>query len=420
MRLCIITLCAAGVLSAGIISTPTGPLWASGFDNTGIGSLDLLFDPARFALEGSYTYAVRNVEYESDNAQYVRDVTVDDFPPNVRPVTDGARKAHATPNLWNYSVGAKAALNDNLACLARLNNPGTILEELPEDWNGRFATIKTELTSLGYDLTCALSFSPTPGHKFSVIGGGKYIQTEINVLKLSALIGGISQAGVNLEGAGFGWRAGVAYEVPEYAIRASLFYDHEVPIEATGNIETLFPLQGIAEFAMPSALEMRVQSGIAPRWLAFAGVKWVNWSSLDKLTVRGGLTDYSFLQIDRIFNFSDGWTVTAGVGHQLTEKMQLGSSITWDQGIGGPYSDTWQFGLGGSYKLTEAVTWSLGGALVYKTAASGEFVGSETGLGPLIRPDRPSDWGTEYSDSFDLSYDASVNFGLTTKLKISF
>ena len=412
--------CAAGFLTAGIISTPTGPLWASGFDNTGIGSLDLLFDPARFALEGSYTYAVRNVEYESDNAQYSSDITVDPFPPNVRDVTTGARKAAATPDLWNYSVGAKAALNDNLACLARLNNPGTILEELPEDWNGRFATIKTELTSLGYDLTCALSFSPTHGHKFSIIGGGKYIQTEINVLKLSALVGAPSLAGVNLEGAGFGWRAGVAYEVPEYAIRASLFYDHETPIEATGSIQTLLPLDGKAEFAMPAALELRVQSGIAPRWLAFAGVKWVNWASLDKLTVRGGLGGNDLLQIDRIFNFSDGWTVTAGVGHQLTEKMQVGSSVTWDQGIGGPYSDTWQFGLGGSYKLTEAVTWSLGGALIYKTAASGEFVGSETGFGPLSDPNNPSDWQTIYKDRFDLSYDASVNFGLTTKLKISF
>lgn len=420
MSLRITTLCAAGVLSAGIISTPTGPLWASGFDNTGIGSLDLLFDPARFALEGSYTYAVRNVEYQSDNAIYTRDYADPNFPSDEIIVTTGARKAKATPNVWNYQFAAKATLHDNLACLARLNNPGTILEELPEDWNGRLSIVKTELTSLGYDMTCALAFDVAPGQRLSVIGGGRYIQTEIDVLKMSDLLplpppfGGERLANVNLSGSGFGWRAGLAYEIPEFAVRASLFYDSEVDVHTTGELNS-GPLDAIpmeTNVTMPQGLELRLQTGIAPRWLAFAGVKWVNWSVLDELFVTR--TPEPLMEVTRTFNWSDGWTITGGVGHQLTDKIQLGSSLTWDQGIGGSYSDTWQVGLGGSYKLNDMVTWSVGGALVYKTAHT-ETLFSET---VVLGEDGVRE--IDVKDQFDLSYDASVNFGLTTKLKISF
>ena len=385
---------------------------ASGFDNTGIGSNDLLFDPAKFALEFGATYVNRNVDYKASGAQTARDFLDDEFPPNVNPVLGGATTASATPDVWNYQVSAKADLHDNLSCLARVNNPGTILEEAPDDWNGRFSMVKTELTSVGFDATCALK-AVTPGGVFSLIGGGRYIETAINVDKISNLIGGAAPAGVALEGAGLGWRAGVAYELPQYAIRASVFYDAAVPIEATGTVESALTLDGRAEFEMPAGIEVRVQSGIAPGWLAFVGAKWVDWSSLDKLTVNGAIFGTDFLKVERIFNFSDGWTVTAGIGHQLTDKIQLGTSLTWDQGIGGSYSDTYQWGLGGAYKINDNVTWSLGGALVYKTAADGELVSSITQLGDDVT-------GVVVTDQFDLEYDASVNFALTSKLKLAF
>lgn len=387
---------------------------ASGFDNTGIGSMDLLFDPAKFALEFSGTYVNRNVDYESSNAFRSRDLTNDEFPPNVQPVTDGAKKVSALPDVWNYQVSAKIDFLDELSCLTRINNPGTILEEAPQDWNGRFSIVKTELQTFGFDATCAVKLILGGGHQFRVIGGARYLDTEINVLKFTNVLAP-SLAGVQLQGSGWGWRAGFAYELPEYAIRASLIYDHEIEISATGSLETVLPLNAKSTFAMPSGLEFRVQTGIAPNWLAFVGAKWVNWSSLDRLTVNGsidlGAGPIEGANIDRIFNFSDAWTVTAGIGHQLTEKIQLGTSFTWDQGIGGSYSDTYQWGLGGSYKFTDNVSWSLGGAVIYKTAAKNELVKSLLDS-PLLQ--------TETEDYFDLSYDASFNFALTSKLKLTF
>ena len=385
---------------------------ASGFDNMGIGSMDLLFDPAKFALEFGATYVNRNVDYKASNAQTARDFLDDDFPPNVRPVEGGATKVDALPDVWNYAVSAKADLTEYFTCLARVNNPGTILEEVPEDWNGRLSMIKTELQSLGIDATCSININTDNG-KFRVIGGARYLETDINVFKLSNLVGAGSPAGVDLSGRGYGWRAGISYEIPQYAIRASLFYDAQLDIEAEGAVNSLIPLDGRSEFSMPAGVEMRLQSGIAPGWLAFMGVKWVDWSSLDKLTVNGSVEGQDFLKVERIFNFSDGWTVTAGVGHQFSEKIQVGSSLTWDQGIGGSYSDTYQWALGGSYKVSDNVTWSLGGAVIYKTEAKDELVSSVTQLGPDTD-------GIVLVDQYDLSYDSSFNFALTSKLKLSF
>ena len=387
---------------------------ASGFDNTGIGSLDLLYDPAKFAIEFGATYIDRNVEYQISNAQTSRDYLSDTFPPNINPVSGGDTTAAVTPNVWNYAVNAKADLTDNLSCLARIHNPGSILEQAPEDWNGRFSMVKTELTTLGFDATCAVKFMLGGGQQVRFIGGGRYIEADISVDKFSRLLGAPGPAGVVLNGSGFGWRAGIAYELPQYAIRASLIYDHSIDIDATGSVNSVLPLDGQADFTMPKGVEFRVQSGIAPRWLAFAGVKWVNWSSLDKLTVNGSLNGNPFLEVNRLFGFKDGWTLTAGIGHQLTDKIQIGSSITWDQGIGGSYSDTYQWGLGGAYKINDNVTWSLGGAVVYKTAADNETVKSIT----VIGPGSPS--GVIGEDQFDLSYDASVNFAISSKLKLSF
>ena len=384
---------------------------ASGFDNMGIGSMDLLFDPAKYALEFGATYVNRNVDYNASNTTFSRDNPNDNFPPNLKDITDGATSVSATPDVWNYAIGAKFDLNRNLSCLARLNNPGTILEEAPEDWNGRFSLIKTELTSFGLDTTCALKARLGP-HRLSLIGGARYIQTDINVLKYTHLIGTPSIATVNLTGSGYGWRAGIAYELPKYAIRASLFYDHDIDIDASGTLDSSgLNLNATSNFAMPKGVEFRVQSGIAPGWLAFAGVKWVNWSSLSALTVDANLADTYLLTSERVFNFSDGWTVTAGIGHQLTDNIQVGSSITWDQGIGGSYSDTYQWGLGGAYKINDNVTWSLGGAIIYKTAADNELVYSVTDSDLL---------SAVTEDQFDLSYDASWNFALTSKLKLSF
>ena len=160
------------------------PVMASGFDNLGIGSMDMLFDPAKFALEFGATYVNRNVNYKAANPRRKTDLTHVGQNPIVgewRPLSalQGPTEALATPDVWNYTVNAKAALNDNINCLLRMNNPGTISEQLPEGWLGRLSLIETQLTTFGIDTTCSYKIEVMAGGFFHLIGGGRYIEADL-------------------------------------------------------------------------------------------------------------------------------------------------------------------------------------------------------------------------------------------------
>lgn len=416
---------------------------ASGFDNTGLNSIDLLFDPAKFATEISYTYVFRNVEYEAKNPRTYL-ISAAGSPVLINPITTGNTKESALPDVWNYMFRTKVSITDNLSCMARTYNPGTILEEVSDDWAGRFTLVKTELQTLGIDGICGAKLTVRDGHNFWLYGGGRYVEADLNVLKGVSLGPAITQADVALSGSGFGWNAGIAYEIPEFAIRASLSYESAIDLDATGSFQTgavnlggpitTFIGSASAELPMPQAIELNLQTGIAPKWLATFGVKWVDWSVLDKLTVNNDISGSpiqnpgpgnpnqlppgSFINSERYFNFEDGWTVSLGIGHQLTEEIQVGSSVTWDKGIGGPYSDTYQWALGGAWQINENVKWSLGGALVYKTADK-DVSRNRSGLGGPD-PNTGNPTLIESGDDFDLHYDSSFQFGISTKLKLTF
>ncbi len=386
---------------------------ASGFDNTRIGDLDLLFDPAKAAMELSFTYIDRNVDYEAANPREDKDTPL---------TVDGPSKARATPNVWNYNITGKVGFTDNIDCLARMNNPGTIEEVLPDPWQGKFSIVRTDLQTLGYDATCSYKIPVMEGGYFRLIGGARYIEATILTDKYNSFG---TLASIDVKGDGFGWRAGAAFEYPEYAIRASIFYDSAIDLDMNGNLKTkldtlALDVPATSQVTMPQGIEARVQSGIAPGWLMFAGVKWVDWSVLKNIEIQGDLSPVHELLADatitaiRGFNFKDGWTVTGGVGHQLTDDIQIGASVTWDQGIGTSYSDTYSFSLGGAWQFHEKIKLSLGGVAAYKTGAENRYPGGATII------DLGGSFVIDKQDHVDLSYDASWNFGIGTKLKVVF
>ncbi len=404
---------------------------ASGFDNSGFNSIDLLFDPAKFTTEWSYTYVFRNVDYKAKNARtYEISAAGNLLNPSI--IKDGAGEASALPDVANYMHRGKVAFTDEFHCMGRAYNPGTIHEEVPNDWNGRFSLVETNLQTFSLDATCGLKLPIFSRQYLWAYGGARYLHADLYVNKAIGIKivdpPAISEVDVDISGHGYGWRAGLAYELPEYALRANLTYDSEIDIKATGTLETgelvingaPFQFKGpsYAYLTMPQGVELNFQTGIAPGWLAFGGVKWVDWSVLDQLQVtapnviEGASTQYPLKSV-RIFNFEDGWTVTAGLGHQLTDKIQIGSSFTWDKGIGGPYSDTYQLALGGSYEFNAHVKWSLGGAVVYKTAASDEITQTYSQFGEGYS-------SSTLGDDFKLNYDSSIQFALSTKLKLTF
>src|SRR6185437_11037378 len=108
---------------------------------------------------------------------------------------------------------------------------------------------------------------------------------------------------------------------------------------------------------LPQSVEVKLQSGIAPGWLAFGSVKWTDWSVQKELLV---LTDNPEVGSADIYNWKDGWTVTGGIGHAFNETVSGALSLTWDQGVGTVWdlsSDTYTLAAGGVIRDT------LGGEL---------------------------------------------------------
>ena len=227
---------------------------------------------------------------------------------------------------------------------------------------------------------------------------------------------------LDLEGDGFGWRAGVAYEITEYALRASLVYNSEVKLDnITGTLDlTQIPFVGgvltnplfgkvtdvYGSAVMPDTVEFKLQSGIAPDWLAFGSVKWTDWSQLQRIPfyVNNTTSEATALELA----YRDGWTISGGIGHKLNEQWSVAGSITWDRGTAqgfGSQTDVWTFGTGVSYSPSENVEFRVAGALSLLTSGSSGEVTVE---------------GVTYGE--DVSYDFGTDLAaaVSTSLKVRF
>lgn len=264
-----------------------------------------------------------------------------------------------------------------------------------------------------------------------MIGGGFYQEIYgfkdrlVFAMPPGAPINGVGR--LDLEGDGWGWRAGLAYEIEEYALRTSLVYNSAVKHDITGTLDLTQvpapvrpPITGVStpvfgSANMPDSVELKIQTGVAPGWLVFGSVKWTDWSQLQSLPfcptatsaipcVTGSPTEATSLDL----LYRDGWTVSGGVGHKFTEKLSGLASLTWDRGTStgiGTQTDTWTLGAGVSYAANENVEFRLGGALGVLTSGSS---------GPTTRG------GRVYGGRASYDFGTDLVTAISTSLKVKF
>ncbi|TDH39177.1 transporter [Pseudohoeflea suaedae] len=362
-----------------------GAAQAGGLERGGY-NVDLLFDSSRFTTEAGVTYVMP--ERDLNN---VTDLNPADGG-GVGP-TDGVRdtSSYAIPR-----VGAKVGIGEAVDCMADYSQPFGAHSNPGSNWAGANSNIETKIDSDNYAATCSYKFQAGKG-QFRIIGGVSYL--EIGGFKERLVLGiplpgnGTGVGRVDLDASGVGWRAGVAYEMPEIALRVSAMYYSEVELDnLSGSLDLtevspLIPggLGGattpiFGSTTMPQSFELKVQSGIAPGWLAFGSVKWVDWSVMQSIALcptftsgvactSGGPTEATSLDL----YYRDGWTVTGGVGHKFTDTISGLVAVSWDRGTStflGTQSDTWTFAAGASFTPSENVEIRLGGALGVLTSGS--------------------------------------------------
>ncbi|TWI34990.1 OmpP1/FadL family transporter [Paracoccus sulfuroxidans] len=174
-------------------------------------------------------------------------------------------------------------------------------------------------------------------NNFSVHGGirGSHAEGEVNLSGLA--YGPISGYNVKLDNSwGFGWVAGVAYEIPEIAARVSLTYNSPIEHEFDTHESSAFgTLDDKTKVKTPRSWTLEGQTGIAEDTLLFGSIRWVNWSEFRVRPTMLVVAPPNGFGVDEgLVALEDTTTYTIGVGRKFNDNWSGTVSFLYEPSTG--------------------------------------------------------------------------------------
>ncbi|MET2826406.1 OmpP1/FadL family transporter [Mesorhizobium shangrilense] len=363
----------AGCFSLALI----GSVHAGGFSR-GTADTDILFEDGNFNMRTSVTYVAPTRKY-----------SVNGLNPNL--IGQNYSDSYAVP-----SAAVKFKLTDNLSCA------GTYTESYGASatWSapsGTLQKLKENFTIYEGAVTCGVKFDLSKG-RIWLLGGVYHEDVDYNLVAVGGLLD------VNLKESDIGWRAGIAYEIPEIALRTQLMYRSGVSIDASGTANAVSPpfpkptAPATGDTQFPQSLEFKAQTGVAPGWLVYGSVKWTDWSVTKQLNLH---IPQEGVENGNDYFWRDGWTLTGGVGHKFNDQISGTVFASWDRGV----STGWDL-TGDSYTLGTGVSMKdkMGGELRLGVAAIYLASVSETQYAPILNRTVQGDWGYAFSGGYSIKW----------------
>lgn len=212
-----------------------------------------------------------------------------------------------------------------------------------------------------HNLSFIAGYQPTKN--WNIYGGPVYqtLEGSVNLRGTAYSVYNGYDANFDRTGA-FGYLVGAAYSKPEIALRAAITYrskiKHDVRTTENFGIASL----GNTEITTPQSVNIDLQSGVAENTLAFANLRWVDWSSFS-------IAPSEFSQVSKVigplagkpngFNLiaydKDQYSATVGVARKFNDQWTASASVGWDSGTGsyastlGPTKGYWSLGVGAQY-----------------------------------------------------------------------
>lgn len=395
----------------------TGNALAGGFSR-GTADTDVLFEDGNFTMRAGVLYVAPQRGYES--------VTVAGVPTSS---TDGDyTEAYVVPNF-----AIKLNLTDRARCAGTYTQPfganstygsqainAGIWADALDGAAQPSGTAYTHFSTEEFGLTCGYRFQAGRGNLWVIGGGflksisydeGNRIGSPLSPVS-SLPVGSLSLSENDVPG----YRLGVAYEIPEIALRVQGIYRSKVEHNLTGTFSVtglgLLNPASTGAATMPQSFELKAQSGIAPGWLAFGSIKWTDWSVLQTLNY----TTTPGNNRTKDFFYKDGWTFTAGVGHQFNDTVSGSVSLTYDKGVSTTEDvnkDTFTLATGVSLTGDNGGELRVGGAVSYLQGGSvsqaascldgpGTICGS--GVGAAYDNTIGGDWSYALGASYKVSF----------------
>ena len=220
------------------------------------------------------------------------------------------------------------------------------------------------------NLTALMGYQPN--ENWNVYAGPVWQTVEADIQLRGAAYGGVGKLGtygikVDQEPA-FGWVAGLAYQIPDIALKAAITYRSEIEHKATAKETTALPVPSLStltsgvEATTPQSVNLDFQTGIAADTLAFANVRWVHWSQFAvKPKLLGNISQLGapYVRQNLIDYAEDQWSANVGVGRKFNAKWSGTAALGYDSGAGnpittlGPTEGYWNVGLGAQYSPAE-------------------------------------------------------------------
>ncbi|MEO9896914.1 MAG: outer membrane protein transport protein [Paracoccaceae bacterium] len=205
--------------------------------------------------------------------------------------------------------------------------------------------------------------------RFSVHGGLRYQTLSANVNLSGLAYGGLNGYNADFDGQGaWGYVVGVAYEIPDIALRVALTYNSSI----THDLDTTETVNGVlvnpiseTEIEAPESFNLSFQSGVAANTLVFGSVRYsmyedtiVSPTFFDGAVpgANSSLTDIDQgldLEIGVARRFNDKWAGRVAIGYQRSGEDILVSPLA-------PTDGSRYISVGAAYTINEKMTLSGG------------------------------------------------------------
>lgn len=226
----------------------------------------------------------------------------------------------------------------------------------------------------------------------------------------------------------WGWLAGMAYQIPEIALKASVTYRSEIDYDANfdetiptlgalsllgQNPATIASAQGTTALTTPQSVNLDFQTGIMADTVAFANVRWVDWTNFSIRPYKFGMIANAIGPLvgqPNGFNLveysDDQWSANVGVGRKVNDKWAGNVSVGWDSGAGNPVSTLgptegyWNAGVGLQY--SPAPNYFVAGGVKYFWLGDAKAqTGSQAGTSGYV---------ADFSDNNAIAYGLKLGY----------
>lgn len=301
MKKCVIAMATVGLSATSV--------HAGGLDRSGQ-SIDVLFESGNH-LQLSYSY--------SDP-----DTSGTDF-------LSGASTGNVTDSFSNYAFGLKLQPTEDLSLALILDEPYGADIAYP---------LVPGSVSLGGTRADADSTAMTflaryqVNDNWSVHGGLRYQEIEANVDLRGLVYGRLNGYSANFqEDSDWGYVVGVAYEIPDIALRVALTYNSEID-HSLQTVETNVPVLGTVasttDVTLPESLNLGFQTGIAANTLLFGSIRYAKYDDTTVSPVGFDAVVDPGTPGSSITSLEDSTDIELGIGRRLNENWSGSIALGWE------------------------------------------------------------------------------------------